>query len=173
MNSHKRTRKGQISDFGAALMLLVCFVLFPLMNLSFIPVRYMITQGAMSELVRRLAHSDKYSEAQAQMKRETWWKTFLGGCGVDISKERMFLLITTSDGAKSFSVSGDETNIPDQWLPGGENAPCIYTLSVAADCSIAPLYAGPFQPPTVSVAAHAEWENLSKDPQSLRYFINE
>ncbi len=172
MKAHKRSAKGNISEFGAALVVLICAVILPLLNFSFVPVRYMICQGAMSELVRRLAHADKLSEARELMKKEQFWIAFLGQCGVTTENEKLALIVTTSDGSKGFVVD-EGKKVPDEWLPGGSNGPCIYSLSLTADCTISALCAGMFQPAKVTVAARTQWENLSKDPRSMTYFVNE
>lgn len=171
MKSKRRNSKGNISEFGASFLVLIVFVLLPMMNLCFIPVRYMLCEGALTELSRRLAHSEKFSDAQAMMKNETWFKTFLKQCGVTISGERLSILVTTADGARS--TVKQQSDLPGEWLPGGSNGPCIYSLEVKADCTISALYQGPFQPVKVTLRSHSQWENLAKDPNSLEYFINE
>ncbi len=170
--SRKRKQNGNISEFGAALITLICFVILPLLNLSFIPVRYMLCEGALNELTRRLAHCEKLTEAQDTLKKDNAWKTILDRCGVTISGERLSLLVTTSDGTRGI-VLNPGGQLSDEWLPGGANGPCIYSLSVKANFTIAALYQGPFKPVTITITSHSQWENLSKNPKSLNYFINE
>jgi hypothetical protein len=142
-----------------------------MLNLCFIPVRYMLCEGALTELSRRLAHSEKFTDAEAMMAKEQWFKSFLQQCGVKVSKENIRILVTTADGTRSIVKNG--ADLPEEWLPGGANGPCIYSLELRADCTISALYQGPFQPVTVTLKSHSQWENLSKDPASLEYFINE
>lgn len=170
-NYSSRRQAGSIAEFGVAIMVLICFVLLPLLNLSFIPVRYVMCEGIMSELTRRLAHSDKFSEAQTIMAKDQWWKNVLATCGVTTKGETLRMVVTTSDGTKAITSEGGK--LPDEWLPGGANGPCIYSLEVKADCTIAALYQGPFPPVNMTIRSHSQWENLSKDPESLKYFINE
>jgi len=135
----------------------------------------MVAQGVFSELSRRLGHCEKYTEAQALMKNEKWWSESLAMCGVTLNKPQLELLVTTGDGARSAVFSGGN-KLPDEWLPGGANSvptPCIYSIGLSADCTIAALYQGPFAPAVIKVSAHSQWENLSKDPTSHYYFINE
>ncbi|MBX3150117.1 hypothetical protein KF728_08230 [Candidatus Obscuribacterales bacterium] len=167
----RRSKKGNMSEFGSAFLLLITFIFLPLLNMSFVPVRYMICEGALTELCRRLAHSERFSDAQAMLAKEQWYKTLLNQCGVTVSGEKLTVLVTTADGARStIKQSGV---LPSEWLPGGSNGPCIYSLELKADCTISALYQGPFKPAKMTLRTHSQWENLSKDPGSLEYFINE
>jgi len=173
MKSHRpRTKKGQVTEFGAVFCILILFVFLPLLNLSFIPVRFMISQGVFSEVSRRLGHCEKFSEAQDLITKDQQWLQLLSLFGVTVNKPQLELLVTTSDGKRSAVFNG-ASKLPDEWLPGGANSPCIYSVGLKADCTISALYQGPFQPAVVRVAAQSQWENLSKDPKSLYYFINE
>lgn len=167
-----RSQKGQMSEFGAAFIVLVCFVLLPLLNMSFVPVRFMMCEGVLNELARRLAHCEKFSEADATMKKEQWWKQTLGKCGVTISKEELKILVSR-DGTNDRLVVRRNQKVADEWMPGNNQTPCVYTLLVTADCSISALYQGPFPPVKLKLSGSSQWENLSKDPNSTEYFINE
>lgn len=167
----RRSNQGNMAEFGTAFLLLITFIFLPLLNMSFIPVRYMICEGALTELCRRLAHSERFSDAKASLAKEQWYKTLLNQCGVTVSGEQLRILVTTADGARS--VVKQNNDLPDEWLPGGANGPCIYSLEVKADCTISALYQGPFQPTKMTIRTHSQWENLAKDPSSLEYFINE
>lgn len=169
--STRRSNKGNMAEFGTAFLLLITFIFLPLLNMSFIPVRYMICEGALTELCRRLAHSERFSDAQASLSKEQWYKTLLTQCGVTVSGEQLRILVTTADGARS--IVKQSGALPDEWLPGGANGPCIYSLEVKADCTISALYQGPFKPAKMTIRTHSQWENLAKDPSTVEYFINE
>lgn len=171
--SIRRSQRGSsLAEFGPALCVFFCFVFIPLINLGFIPVRYMVSQCAHSALVSKLAQCEKRSDAYTLMKEDQRWKDLLSKFGVTVSSERLTLSATTGDGAQRISVlQGQE--LPATWLPGGANAPCIYSLSLTSNCSIAPVF--PDKDIDISLFASAQWENLSRDPSStkLAYFINE
>lgn len=173
MKSHRpRTKKGQVTEFGSVFCILILFVFLPLLNFSFMPVRFLIAQGVFSEFSRRLGHCEKFSEARTLIVKDTRWLQFLDLCGVAVSNPRLELLVTSSDGTKR-AVFNTGAKIPDEWLPGGVNSPCIYSVGLKGDCTISALYQGPLKPAVVKVAAHSQWENLAKDPKSIDYFINE
>lgn len=173
MKSHRpRTKKGQVTEFGAVFCVLILFVILPLFNFSFMPVRFLISQGVFCEFSRQLGHCEKFSEAQALLKKDTRWLQMLGLFGVTVNNPRLELLATSGDGTRSAVFTGSN-KLPDEWLPGGANSPCIYSIGLTGDCTISALYQGPLQPAVVKVAAHSQWENLSKDPKSIDYFINE
>jgi hypothetical protein len=51
MSKRTRSQRGSaIAEFGGALVIFVCFFLAPIIDVSFIPVRYLITNGVVNEL---------------------------------------------------------------------------------------------------------------------------
>jgi len=168
--SRSRGQNGSIPEFGSAFMFLIVFVLLPLLNLSFVPLRYMLCEGVISNLTRRLAHCEKYSDAEKMLTNETWHRNFLNTCGVNVRNERIRLVASSNAGGGNRVKQGD---LPDEYLPGGSFSPCIYSLEVQADCTISALYQGPFKPATIKLTTHSQWENLSKNPKTAQYFINE
>ncbi|HNM48300.1 MAG TPA: hypothetical protein PKN86_01315, partial [Candidatus Obscuribacter sp.] len=50
-----RNRSGHaMSEFAAALIVLISFIFMPLLNISIIPVRYLMAQGVLNELSHRV-----------------------------------------------------------------------------------------------------------------------
>ena len=177
----QRSTRGHaaLSEFAVSTCVLVCFILIPILNIAFLPVRFMITNGVLSELTHRLSHCDSRSEAYKVMFAEQWWKDTLAKCGVTVSGEQLNLMITTSDGSNSLVLKQGEV-LPADWLPGGKNAPCIYSLETKMNCSAAPLFktssidvAGLTSPVTLSLSSRSQWENLSRNPKTLAYYLNE
>ncbi len=174
-----KTGHAALSEFAASTCLLICFLLIPILNIAFLPVRFMITNGVLSELTHRLSHCESRSEAYTAMSGELWWKSTLSKCGVTVSGEQLSLIILTSDGSNSLVLKRGDI-LPADWLPGGKNAPCIYSLEAKMNCSAAPLFktsainvAGLTSPVTLSLSSRSQWENLSRDPKTLAYYINE
>ena len=179
INSRVRNRRGgTIAEFGAAFVVLVLFVFVPMVNLSFIAVRYFIAQGLIQEYVHRLALSEKRSDAYVSVNTDTWWKEFCDRCGVTVSDKTLKLLVCGETSPEKISIPAG-TPVGPQWLPGGAKAPCIYTLDLVVSVDIPPVYnGGPAIPGITSpiplkIEGHSNWENLSRNPVSTEYFINE
>ncbi len=179
MKRHQgRSTSGSITEFGAALVILICFVLVPLVNVSFISARYMLCQGVLSELTSRLSHCEKPSDAYTTAKGESW-KAIIAKFGAGVSGERISILAVAGDGSRTATFTQGQ-KWPKEWLPGGSYGPCVYSLVVTCDCSITPVYKGCVipgldKPITISLKSNSQWENLSRDPKSnsLAYFIEE
>lgn len=175
-----RNEAGQsISEFGATVAVLVVLILIPLLSLAFVPIRYSMCQGAVSELVVRLAHSETRSDAYKTLATDERWRKVLGGCGATVRSAKLVLVASTGDGKQV--VIDQSGRIPEEWLPGGSNGPCIYSLHLDCECGIAPLFGGTGSivginaPVPLTVSSSAHWENLSRDPKSptLDFYIDE
>jgi hypothetical protein len=176
-----RRSGGSISEFGAVLAILVCLILIPLFSISFVPIRYYMAQGAVSELVTRLAHSEKRSDAYKTLKDDSSWKDILASCGVRELGTKLVLVATTANGGSKNIVVAEGASIPKEWLPNGSMAPCIYSLHLECDCAVAPLFGGSGAitgidaPVMLKVSSSAHWANLSRDPKSptLAFYVDE
>ncbi|MBX9568129.1 MAG: hypothetical protein K2X77_04500 [Candidatus Obscuribacterales bacterium] len=171
-------RGGAIAEFGTAFVVLVIFFFVPLVNLSFIAVKYFIAQGLIQEYVHRLAETEKRSEAYTMLSTDDWWKDFCDRCGVTVSGHELKLVVCGATGSDKITLSSGAP-VTSQWLPGGSKAPCIYTLDLVVDVLIPPIYSGgPAVPGITSplplkIEGHSNWENLSRNPVTSGYFINE
>lgn len=180
LRGQERAESGQsISEFGATIAVLICLILIPLLSLAFVPIRYSMCQGVISDLILRLAHSETRSDAYRILDMDQRWKKLLAGCGADVRSTKMVLVASTRDGKRVIVDKGNR--IPDEWLPDGKNGPCIYSLHLDCECGIAPLFGGTGNiiginaPVPLTVTGSAHWENLSRDPKSssLAYYIDE
>jgi hypothetical protein len=175
----KRSKRGAaLTEFAAAFMVLVVFFFVPLVNLSFIGVRFFITQGAVQEFAHRLALAEKRSDSYATLASDTWWSDFSSKCGVNVTAKNLDLLVNAADGSQTRLHSGQ--HVPTTLLPGGAKAPCIYTYDLSVTISVPPIYSGGgpaipglFAPLTFNFDGRSAWENLSRDPATTEYFINE
>jgi hypothetical protein len=162
------------------MIVLFCVILVPLVNISFIPVRYLLCQATLTELIHHLAVCEKRSDAYAILQKDHSWETSLAKYGVTVSREQLILTATTNDGNQRFVVRQNQ-QLPSEWLPGGSKSPCTYSLSLSADCSIAPFFHGDTgipglnAPISMTLSGLSQWENLAKDPkvQKFPFFINE
>lgn len=171
-------RGGTIAEFGTAFVVLVVFFFIPLVNLSFIAVRYFIAQGLIQEYVHRLAQVEKRSDAYSMLSSDTWWKDFCDRCGVTVSSHVLKLQVCGANSGEKISVNSGAP-VSTQWLPGGSKGPCVYTMDLLVDVNVPPIYSGGPSVPGITsplplqIAAHSNWENLSRNPVTTEYFINE
>ena len=175
----QRKKKGAaIAEFGAAFMILVCFLFVPLINMGFVGVRYLIAQAAIQDFAHRLALSDKRSDAYSMLALQTFWADISSNCGVKIKNRKLDLLASATNSSEQLRISQGQ-ELSDEWLPGGAKAPCIYTFELTVNVDIPPLFSGGPAIPGVTAAipftlnGRSPWENLSRDPESTRFFINE
>lgn len=183
----RRSQKGsQISEFAAALLLLVTVIFIPLLDLAIVPIRWMMAQELINGYARTLAMCETYSESRrteevAPSLQERMVK--LGG--VDLKTIALHLNITRvardRDTVEFIDVTEPES-IPPAWLPDGALAPCVYLLKIDVEALISPVVLLKWQgasipgltaPIPLTLTATHEWVNLGKDPSTEKYFINE
>lgn len=173
----KRRRKGQaLVEFGPAMAMFVCFFLAPLIDIAFIPVRYFITQGVLNETAHRLCLAEKRSEAHA-IATSGWWTSFLNNCGVVVKPQPLRVLVGGKGGEVAVFSVGQP--IPQPYLPGGDKGPCVYAVELSVDAEISPLFHGSSglpgftAPVKMKMSGRSNWENLSRDPATRKFYINE
>ncbi len=176
-----RNRSGHaMSEFAAALIVLISFIFMPLLNISIIPVRYLMAQGVLNELSHRVVLCDKRSEASAMFAGDgsVWSKSLLSKCGVTVSNPKLTLTIFGKEPADKLVVLAGDT-IPAEWLQDGAKAPNLYSMELSADCAIAPFVEctpglpGFTSPITMRLKAASPWENFGRDPATQEYYVNE
>ncbi len=169
---------GTIAEFGAAFLVLVVFIFIPLVNASFVVVRYYLASGALTEYVHRLSLTEKRSQAISMLTTDTWWSDFSANCGITVTNKKLSLVICGADEGDKLTVPQGQ-DVPDDWLPGGTKGPCIYNIQLEVNVQVAPVYSGGSGLPGINapvpmqIAAHSNWENLSRNPKTKRFFINE
>lgn len=177
MKARSRSQNGNFYEFAAALIVLISFIVVPLLTIGFIPMRFMLSHGVMSDLTYRLSHCESRTDAYTLLNKDKRWKDLLSKFGVTVSGEQLSLIATTSDGGARVVVQQGQQLSPE-WLPGGAQGSLIYSLELRAQCSIAPLFHGNAavpgltQPVTLVLSTRSQWENVSRDPKSASFFIN-
>lgn len=180
MNGRKSSGQAT-SEFGATIAVLICLVLIPVLSIAFVPIRYSMCQGVITEFVTRLAHSEKRSDAYNTLSRDERWKKLLEGCGAQVKDAKLVLIATTTNGGGKKIVLQQGNAVPPEWLPGGKLSPCIYSLHLDCQCAVSPLFGGTGTivginaPVLLNASSSAHWENLSRNPRSadLAFCINE
>lgn len=174
----RNCRAHSMVEFAAALIALVSFVFVPLVSVGMIPVRYLIAQGVLTELSHKLALCDKRSQAYSLFVSDQWSENILSKCGITVSNPKLTLNVLGQADNSSLAVDSAE-QVPAEWLPDGAKGPCIYSLRVAADFSVAPIFntcpgvPGVTSPISFQIHCDSPWENLGRDPVSSQYFLNE
>lgn len=167
-----------ISEFATALIVLIAFVFAPLFNISIIPIRYLIVQGALTEMSHRIVLCEKRSEAYQMLATDPWLTNILDKCSVTVTNPKLTMTIIAQDGTSKTSVDGGDM-IPAEWLPDGAKKPSLYSMEISADCSIPPMFSataglpGFTSPVTMHMHVASPWENFSRDPNTSQYFVNE
>lgn len=167
-------------EFSAAFTVLVVFVLLPLVDLAAVPIRTMFASSAVQDTVHRLALSSKFSDALAGLNDGSLDSRFATITGVSVVSKKLSLVANSSSGSSSFSSAGA---VSESWLPDGKSGPYHYNLNLSCELDIAPLFLiganmgadvpGLTKPFRVQLSESYSWENLSKDPSTQKFFLNE
>ncbi|MBX9720644.1 MAG: hypothetical protein K2X81_04565 [Candidatus Obscuribacterales bacterium] len=181
----QRNKKGsQLVEFGAALSLLVSFVLVPVLNLSVIPLHWMMASEMINNMSRKLAFSESFSSARKAMAESPSLQdrlTSIAGIKVDTLDLNLRIVSVAGERIDVLLVSRPG-EIPSDWLPNGAKSPCTYSLVLKTKLLISPAFLmsgvgfavpGLTAPVPVPIVASRAWENLGKNPETGRFFMNE
>ena len=167
-------------EFAAVFAVLVLFIIMPLINLAAVPIRMAFANAAVKDCVHKLALSSKFSQAMDTLAGNSLLRARLDTItGVTLNTQKLTLIATNSQGASA--PFGGPGSISQEWLPDGKSAPYRYNLELSCDMDISPLFTlehfGSVPGLTEPFRAHFRevyaWENLSKDPSTQQFFLNE
>lgn len=175
-----------IPDFAAALVLLVIVVFIPLLDLTILPIRWMLAREIINDYSRRLALCETLSKSFQTMQADPSLATRLlrlGGVECkDISLRMRISRVFLNPHTDEILFVNAPGQIPPAWLPDGAKAPCTYTLELKVDTLISPaiLFAGNgitvpglTAPIAFQIGSSHEWENLGRDPGTKAFYLNE
>lgn len=188
--SSSRNQKGTgLTEFAAALPLFFCGIFVPLIDVSFVPARYLLTMGNLDNVVHRMALSEKRTQALQYLHGNSW-KAAVECWGVTVKDAKASLIVCDETG--NTRVELPETSpVPKNMLPNGtkrpngENATNLYSMEITTVVDVPPLFNGSSglpgftKPITFTFRNRTQWENLSPDPytttdvNSVQYYINE
>jgi hypothetical protein len=179
MITRYRNQRGSLmTEFASAFVLFTCCLMIPLINISVIPVRYVISFAMVSEVTRKLALAETRSQAISLAAQPAFYQTFAKQFG--IAMEPPTLSVVCKDQNSETVIFPDKKPIPPVWLPGGSRSShCNYLLRTETTVQIPPLFCfGPKIPALTSpilfnIGATAPWENLGCDPNTREFYINE
>lgn len=182
--SHRRSQTGgfQVSEFGAALFLLVSCIVIPLIDLAVIPIRWGLGRSILSNQVNQLAQCDTLSQAFNEFATDTTFKRQLSAIGgITLCSSQLSLSATSvRNPAEKIRVERSGA-LKSEWLPGGAKSPCVYQLDLVVNADISPLMLarlpsvnipGLTQPLLIRLEETSAWENLARDPSSGEFYVN-
>jgi hypothetical protein len=176
----------QMTEFSAALIILIGFVIVPLLDLTIIPVRWMMAQEIVNDYARKLAFCETFRQSHRTMDADPSLSTRLqrlGGVSVkSLSLHLRIQRIFKYAHPEEYLIVEDPGAIPAAWLPDGAKSPCAYSLEVDVRSLMAPAIMFPERGtaipgltapvPLLVTASHA-WENFGRDPATGKFFLNE
>lgn len=185
MKLKNRTQRGsyQISEFTMAFVFLIGFVVLPLINLAVVPLRWGLGMLMVESWAHQLAMAESWSEAHKIADKDGYLNDGLKRIGgITLKGSRLALMaqsLKLNGIGQSFTKPG---SIPQDWLPDGANAPCVYVLDLSVDVSISPLITAPLmnlkvpgltEPIMTTLKSTSAWENLGMNPATGEFFLNE
>lgn len=182
-----RTESGSVlTDFSAALILLIIFIFVPLIDLTIVPIRWMLAQELVNDYARKLSLCETFSESRKRMDADPSLRTRLrnlGGVTTDSINLRLRITrIFRYPHAEESFLAEEPGQVPAAWLPNGANAPCSYQLEVNVKSQMSPAILLPVpgisipgltKPVPLLISASHEWANCNPDPAADTFFLNE
>lgn len=179
----RKNRGSQIAEFGAALALLAFAVILPVVDFSIVPVRWMMAQETIKAYSRELSFCESFSQASKILQQEPSLESRLNSLGGVQTKDlSLKLRIASVYHPSDILLIDAPAAIPKEWLPDGAKAPCTYSVLLEVKLLLYPAFpgamkgnplpglTGPF--PVLASASH-EWENLGRNPNTGKYYLNE
>jgi hypothetical protein len=166
-----------IAEFVSALGIFIFFVLIPLADLTAMPVRFLIGYSMILDFTHKLSLSETRSQAITLAGSSSSYEQMARQLGVPIGNSELSVLCKNNK-SETLTVENNKP-IPRAWLPGGTKGPCTYLLQNKVKIKIEPLLslglkvAGITAPLSVTLQSDAPWKNLSCDPLTREFYINE
>lgn len=178
INSARKAHGFALTEFAPSFMLFLLFGLLPLFCCLIVPLRFCLAQSLMDQAVRDLARCEKMSIACSKFRDDTNWEHFLSSCGLKIKEKNISVLVSARD-LSNFALS-EPAHLDSDWLPGGSKDARTFTLELSASYEMAPLFRdcklsipGLTSPLSMRMKSEHLWENMSCDPETRQFYINE
>ncbi len=183
-----RTQRGAapIAEFAAGLIILISLVFVPLLDLTIVPIRWMLAQELVNGYARKLALCESFSGSFRVMEADPSLATQLKNLGgVSVQSIKLYLRVTRVfryPHVEEIRIVETPGQIPRPWLPDGDNRPCAYALVLEVRSLMSPAILLPnkdfdvpglTRPIPIVITALHEWENLGRNPTTGSYFLNE
>ncbi|MBX9686980.1 MAG: hypothetical protein K2X27_09775 [Candidatus Obscuribacterales bacterium] len=186
-NSSRSKCGATLLEFAAALSLFFCCLFVPLIDIAFIPVRYLLAYNNLDTVVHHMSLFEKRSQALQFLHADLSWKKQLESCGVTVKNVKASLIVCDPAGSSKLTLA-EGAKVPSRLLPSAVKSAgvgCTYALELSTTVDIPPLFDSHVGLPGFSkaiefkISSRAQWENLSPDPyttgdsKSVQYYINE
>jgi len=184
LGGQKRQPRGaQLVEFSAALVLLITGIIIPLLDLSVLPLHWILSQEIINSEVRKLAQSENFGSAIAALDTDSSLRTQLTNLGgVKPLSTKCALVISMLNKPYEFFTVEEPQSILREWLPEGKRSPCYYELEISTVLELSPLVVldkfsisvpGLTRPFICTIKARAHWENYGRDPVTKKFYMNE
>lgn len=176
-------RGSQLAEFGAALVLFVLCVIVPTIDFGIVPIRTMMAQEILGKQARRLAFADNFSSALAMLENDSIFNQSLvnlGGVTVDTNK--VYLQISNATDKKRPFLEMAAGTVPNNLLPSPSNQANTYNLILEVRLLLSPAFLVPAvsakipgitAPFPITLRASHSWENLGRNPETGKFYLNE
>lgn len=181
--NQSRLRGSQLAEFSAALLLFVLFVIVPIVDFMIVPVRAVMVQQIMTKQARRLAFAESFGKAIEMLDADSeFFESLLMLGGLRIDGRKLYLQVGNASDKKDALMVSSPGSVPERLLPSNPESASSYKLVLEMDLLFSPAFllngsgmkipgiSAPF--PLTMRACHA-WENLGKNPESGKFYLNE
>jgi hypothetical protein len=172
-----------IAEFSAAFVLLILVIIVPLVDLSVLPLHWILTQEIINSQVRRLAQCKTFSRAVDFLNTDSVLSAQLAQLGgVKLKSVEPKLIISMTKSPYEIFTVAEAKPIPPEWLPGGKKSPCKYELEMDSLIELSPLMTlnwlgveivGLTKPFNCTIKAKTLWENYGRDPITNKFYMDE
>ncbi len=180
---HRDVGAASITEFGAALWLLMGCIVLPLLNLAIVPLRFGLGKSIVGNEVRHLAQCETFGEALKGVSTASPAMVALKNIGgIEVISTHLSLQAESESDKTKVHAIDEPHQMPPSWLPNGGGAPYLYLLDLKVEVNIFPLVSSPYPhfripglsgPIPIQFHEVASWENLGSDPVTGEYCLNQ
>ena len=174
----RKSSGSALLEFSSGLALFIGVVLIPFVDMTFLAARYVIANTYLQTIAQKVAMSDKRSEASSYLMNQSNWRQVIENMGFKVNSANFDIVVCSNAGKNLVRFPGTAA-LPSTFLPNSvnqKNDPHIYEIELSVNAEIAPMFLGVLawsKPIQLSLKSRAPWENLSPDPETGKFFINE
>lgn len=173
-----RNSHGSLAEFAPAFTIFIIAGVIPLICSLIIPVRFCIAQGLIDQTTQRLSRCEKMSLACKIFQEDEQWVDFLTLCGLK-TKDKHLSIVVVGTSEQGVEIE-QPAAIDRRLLPAAGSPSHSYVLRLKANLEMKPVFAsclvpipGVTTPLKVALKSDRVWENMSCDPETRQYYVNE
>lgn len=174
----RQSRASALFEFSSGLTLFIGVVLIPFVDMSFLAARYVLANNYLQTVAQKVAMLDKRSEVSTYLTKESNWQQVITSMGFKVNSADFDMVVCNNAGNNLVKFAGNSP-LPATFLPNSSNQkndPRIYELELNVNAEITPMFLGVLnwsKPINLKLKSRAPWENLSPDPDTGKFYINE